>query len=288
MDKYCANSIILIDKPVNFTSFDIIKQLRKRIGIKKIGHSGVLDKPASGLLVCASGRATKLLSLFENGYKIYRADILFGLKTDTYDLTGKIVDKKNDITVNISDLEAVLDEFKGEIIQEVPPYSNVKVNGKRMYKYSLNGRQVKPPSRKVVIYEIKAEKVEHNAASLVVKCSKGTYIRSLANDIGNRLGIYGCIKSLRRTFSYPFSLDDAHNVEELRCMSPNNALSFLPSIKIKEELISKVANGVYFGNLYDIDKLKPGLYRVLAGDCFVSLIEKKENRVIYRFILPND
>ena len=288
MNSSCQNSIILIDKPVGVTSFDIIRKIKKATGIKRVGHSGVLDKNASGLLVCATNRATKLLSLFEDGYKIYEAEILFGIKTDTYDITGNIVAQKKDFIIDKAKLNDVLLKFIGEIIQTPPIYSNIKVNGKRLYKYALEHKDIQRPQRKVTINKIELLEITKNSVFLKVECSKGTYIRTLADDIGESLGVYGCVNSLKRIYSYPFDLKDACKVENIKCKDVNSALEFLPSIRLEEELAVKVSNGVDFCTLFNCKNIKKGLYRVFAGNKLISVIEKKKNnKVIYRLILPN-
>jgi len=288
LNSSCQNSIILINKPIGVTSFDIIKKIKKVTGIKKVGHAGVLDKNASGLLVCATNRATKLLSLFEDGYKIYETEIVFGIKTDTQDITGNVVSQKKDFVIDEEKLSDVLSRFSGEIIQRPPIYSNVKINGKRLYKYALEHKDVERPQRKVFIRKIKLLEIKQNGISLRVECSKGTYIRTLADDIGESLGIYGCVKSLKRIYSYPFDLKDACSIENIECKDVNSSLGFLPLIRLEEELAVKVLNGVNFCNLFDCRNIKYGIYRVFAGNKFVSVIEKKKNnKVIYRFIFPN-
>lgn len=279
------NGIILIDKPKGITSFDVIRLLKKKFGTKKIGHSGVLDKPASGLMICAVNRATKLLSIFEEGYKIYIADIVFGIKTDTLDMQGSIVDTKyTDITKN--DLKKVIDSFRGEILQSVPKYSNVRINGKKLYRYALNHESIELPKRKVTIYDIELVEFGDNSAKIKVKCSKGTYIRSLAYDIGESLNTFGTIRDLRRIFVYPFSIDKAKDVDNAEITPINEALSFLPSISVSKDLVKNVLNGVEFSRIVKCDKLQNGLYRVLDDNKnFIALIISEKDKVSYKFVL---
>ncbi len=282
------NCIILVDKPSGITSYDVIRKLQKITGIKKIGHAGVLDKSASGLLVCATGRATKILSLFEDGYKIYTADIVLGIKTDTYDLEGKVVAKNDNISVSIDEIKNVLTKFQGEIEQTTPMYSNVKVDGKKLYQYALKNQDIEPPKRKVFIYGIEIVGFEDNILSVMVKCSKGTYIRALANDIGEKLGVFGCVKSLKRIFSYPFSIDSANNLDNIECLSINEALNFLPSVRIDDDIKTKVRNGVVFNKIFDIGNLKSGIYRILdKNDKLLAVIEKEKSKTKYKFININ-
>jgi tRNA pseudouridine55 synthase len=282
------DSIILINKPKGITSYDVIRQLQKKLNIKRIGHAGVLDKPASGLLVCATNRATKVLSLFENGYKIYLADILLGVQTDTYDLDGKIINKVDDFDVDIDAIYKVAEKFVGDITQTAPPFSNIKVKGKRLYKYAMKNEEIELPKRNVTVYGIEVLDYKDKVLKVMVKCSKGTYIRSLANDIGMELGVFGSIQSLRRVFSYPFSIESAKDVDNIEPLSINEALNFLPSLRIKDEFVTKIKNGVVFSRIYDCSHLKNGLYRVLdKKDNLLSIIEIKKNSVFYKFIAIN-
>ncbi len=279
------DAVILIDKPKGITSYDVIRKLQKKLSIKKIGHAGVLDKPATGLLVCATNRATKILSLFENGYKIYTAKIQLGVKTDTYDIEGNVLEKKENINLNLDAVRDVLIEFEGEITQKAPPFSNVKINGKKLYQYTLSDEDVELPARRVVVHGIKVVGFDGNFLDVMVKCSKGTYIRSLANDIGERLGVFGCVYSLRRVFSYPFSIESANSCDNIKPISINDALSFLPSLRVSAEIEKKVKNGVVFGRLFDCESLKYGTYRVLNKDnSLLAVVEKHSQKTVYRFI----
>ncbi len=285
----CTNSIILVDKPSGLTSFDVIKKLKQYTNIKKIGHAGVLDKLASGLLVCATNRATKLLSIFENGYKIYEAEILFGIKTDTYDISGEMIAKRDSITVDVLQLKSVLSNFIGNITQEPPIYSNIKIGGKRLYKYALEKKEVRKPKRVVTVYDIEIIKIMENTARLRIKCSKGTYIRTLANDIGEKLGSYGCVKSLRRIFIYPFGISKASKLDDIQCLHIDKALDFLPSIRVEDEVVKYIENGVNFCRMFNCGNLQKGFYKVFVGNMFIAIIEKTlNNKVIYRFVLPNE
>ncbi len=286
MDKRCKDSIILIDKPAGITSFEVVKSLRKTLGIKKIGHAGVLDKPATGLLVLATGRATKLIPIFEDGYKIYVVEIIFGIKTDTYDSTGRVIAQKRDFSLTKEELEGVLERFTGRITQQVPPYSNVKVNGKRLYSYAVRNQQVELPRREVTIHGIRLDSFEQNRATITVKCSKGTYIRSLVNDIGEALNTYACVGRLRRIFSFPFSIEDASTLENPGCIEINEAISHLPSLRVEAYHLKSIENGVPFDRLFDCRVLNDGIYRVLVGNRLVAVVEKKGRAVKYRLILP--
>ncbi len=277
--------IILIDKPKGITSYDVVRQLKKHFNTKRIGHAGVLDKPASGLLICAVGRATKVLSLFESGYKIYVSEIQLGIKTDTYDLEGSVLDIVDNIFIDRDKILSTLEDFIGTIEQKAPIYSNIKVNGKRLHRYAKDNQSVDLPIRRVEIYGIELLNYAENTLNIMVKCSKGTYIRSLANDIGERLGVFGAVKSLRRIFSYPFSVDMAATLENIEIIPLNKALNFIPSLRVEDSLKDKIKNGVPFERLFDCRELQNGLYKILDKDGeLTAIIEKNKTELKYRFI----
>ncbi len=266
------------------TSFEVVKRLRSLIGIRKIGHAGVLDKPATGLLICATGRATKLLPIFEEGYKIYDVGVVFGIRTDTHDITGKIIERLDEFELSEDRLREVLDSFQGSVRQKVPLFSNVKVKGKRLYKYALSNEKVEVPEREVFIYGITLHEFSGSKAKITVKCSRGTYIRTLIDDIGKALGVYAAVGYLRRVYSHPFHVSAASSIDEFKCISIEEALEFLPAIRVEHENEEKILNGVPFDRLFDVSILNKGLYRVLVGKRLAAVIEKGNRRVKYRFI----
>ncbi len=278
------NNIVLVDKPADITSFDVIKILRKRLQIKKIGHAGVLDKMATGLLICATGKATKLLSIFENSYKIYKAQITLGIKTDTYDITGRVLEKRK-VDIDRSKIEETLLKFRGEIEQIPPPFSNVKYKGKRLYKYALKGEKVDIKPRKIMIYDIKLIDFDGYVLTIEVKCSKGTYIRTLAHDIGEDLSCGGVVSALRRTFIYPFSVDEAGDIENPVILNLEKALYFLDEIVVSEDFLSHIKNGVLPCLIFDCSKLKENFYKLVdeSGKA-IAVIERKDKVYSYKAI----
>ena len=285
------NAFLLVNKPVGITSFGVISKLRKILSIKKIGHAGVLDKSASGLLVCGIGKATRLLSIFENEYKVYEAEITFGLLTNTLDMEG-IVLKREPYIINEQAMRDALKNFIGEIEQSVPIYSNVKVNGKKLYQYALSGKEVHLPNRRIFIYSIDIIDMGANTAYLKIKCSKGTYIRSLANDIARSLGTYGTVSKLKRTAIHPFNIKDAvcldQDEESIKnsTISIYDALSFLPNIVIKDRYITNVANGVPIEKISNFENIINGYYKVLSSDSNVLAVICINNRkATYKLVL---
>jgi len=211
------NGILLVDKPSGITSFELVKQVKKQFNINiKIGHSGVLDKFACGLMVLGIGKGTKYLSSFEKNYKIYRAKITFGYETDTLDATGKVV-YKSKYYPTLEEISSVIKrKFIGKIEQIVPLYSNVKVNGKRLYKYALSHQQINPPKKTIYISNITILNYNNNILDIEVVCSKGTYIRALSRDIARSINTFATLTFLERLFIFPFSIENAKPLSDLR------------------------------------------------------------------------
>lgn len=285
------DAFLLINKPAGITSFGVISKLRKILSIRKIGHAGVLDKSASGLLVCGIGKAAKLLSIFENEYKVYEAEITFGLLTNTLDMAG-IVLKRAPYIVNEKAVKNALKNFIGEIEQSVPIYSNVKVNGKKLYQYALSGKEVHLPVRKIFIYSIDIINIGINTIYLKIKCSKGTYIRSLANDIARVLGTYGTVSKLKRTKIHPFKIENSICLDQNKESIKNNiisiydALSFLPNIVVDDRYIANVAHGVPIEKIFDCENLINGYYKVLDRNSnLLAVIYLDNGKAIYKTVL---
>jgi len=218
------NGILLVDKPEGWTSMDVCAKLRGAMHTKRIGHSGTLDPMATGLLVVFAGRATRAVQFAENDEKEYAATLRLGVVTDTQDTTGNVLFEK---PVNVTDdeIEAALEKFKGEIDQIPPMYSAIKINGQKLYDIARRGGEVERKARRVTIHELELISREGNDLLLRVRCSKGTYIRALCNDIGAELGCGGCMASLRRTFAGRFSIENAHTMQMLT--SPETDLESL-------------------------------------------------------------
>ena len=206
--------ILVMDKPEGFTSFDVVAKLRGILHIKKIGHTGTLDPLATGVLVVCVGRATKLVSKLTAEEKVYEAGILFGEKRDTGDITGKIT-ASSDNEITREQFESVFESFTGDIDQIPPMYSAKKVNGKKLYEYARKGIEVKRAPERIHIYSLELLDFSYPHARLRVHCSKGTYIRTLIEDMAEAAGTYATMESLRRTKNGDFSIEDAVTFEEL-------------------------------------------------------------------------
>ena len=206
--------LILADKPVGPTSHRVVHLVRQGTGIRKVGHAGTLDPRASGLLVLCLGAATRLSEYISTSSKCYEAVVRFGAATRTYDGDGEVVSRSTEIPSR-AQVDAALQAFTGEIQQVPPPFSAVKVAGQRAYELARSGKEVDLGPRSVTIYVLRVRDYQPPDLALEVECSAGTYIRSLAHDLGERLGCGGYLSALRRTKAGPFSLDQAVTLDHL-------------------------------------------------------------------------
>jgi tRNA pseudouridine55 synthase len=216
---------ILINKPAGFTSHDVVDKLREITKIKRIGHAGTLDPFATGLLILGIGREfTKKLSIFQKKDKEYIATLKLGAESDTFDKEGKIVEKKVEKIPERKEIEEVLKSFLGEIEQIPPAFSAKKIKGKKLYELARKGIKVRARSQKVKIYEISILEYKFPYLKIKVKCSSGTYIRSLANDIGKKLGCGAYVEELVRTKIGEFSVESAIELSRLNSQNWKNFL----------------------------------------------------------------
>ena len=209
------SGILLINKEEGMTSFDVIRKLRPILKIRKMGHFGTLDPNATGLLPIAIEDATKVISKFEYSYKEYYATLKLGLTTDTYDIWGK-VKSQGDYEKDIDKIKDTILSFVGKSTQVVPPYSAKKVNGKKLYEYAREGIEIELPTTNINILELDILDINPPEVSFRVYCSKGTYIRSLCHDIGNKLGCGGVMSALQRTRVGDFDIKDAYTISEVK------------------------------------------------------------------------
>lgn len=239
--------IYLINKQVNMTSYDCIRKFKSLTRLK-IGHAGTLDPFAEGLLIIMVGRATKLSTLFINHDKIYEGTIAFGISTDTYDSTGKIVDKLENYKATEEAVNSAISKLSGKTTQIPPKYSSIKVKGKKLYDYARKNEEVSIPIREVNV-EFLSYSLKKESLSFKVRVSKGTYIRSLAHDLGVLLGIPSHLKSLKRLQSGPFKVEDAYQIKTIEAgIIPTITLldyaNSLDKVVIKPYLEKLVLNGI--------------------------------------------
>lgn len=242
------NGVLVVNKPRDYTSRDVVNVVGKVLGTKKVGHTGTLDPLATGVLVLCIGKGLKLVELLTNHDKEYVAKIRLGIETDTLDITGNVIKKDNNVSVSTDDIKKVLGKFIGNIKQEVPKYSSIKVNGKKLYEYARNNEEVILPIRDIQIYNLELiSDIENNEFYIKCHVSKGTYIRSLVRDIGYSLGTYATMVELERTKLGDFSLDDAYTLDDIRnnnyyLLNIEDSIN-LSRVIVDSELEKKIRNG---------------------------------------------
>lgn len=256
LEEYLNGSYaILVNKKRDMTSFDVVSKISKLFGIKKVGHTGTLDPLAEGLMVILLGKSTRLSLDITSKYKEYIAGVYLGYETDTYDITGKTT-KVKEVPKNI-DIEKTLSTYNKTYMQEVPIYSAVKVNGKKLYEYARQNLEVSLPKKEVTIKDIKLLTEEKNMFTFKATVSKGCYIRSLIRDIAISLNTLGTMTSLKRTKIDNLKLKDAYTIDEIekakfKLLEIDNLFSY-PKIKVNKELLSKIKNGSKLENIYNIE-----------------------------------
>lgn len=249
------DQLLVVNKPEGFTSRDVINKLSKILNTKKIGHTGTLDPIATGVLVCLTGKYTKLVDLLTALDKEYVAEIKLGIKTDTGDITGNVIDTSNKVILK-NDILDVIKKFPKKYLQTVPKYSAVKIDGKKLYEYARENIDIELPKREVNIYNLELISFNDDIIKIKTKVSKGTYIRSLIEDICDMLGTVGCMKSLVRTYQGVFGIDEAYTLEDIKNNNykSKNIHEFLdyPCINVEECNLKTVLNGGKISNIYNI------------------------------------
>lgn len=285
------NGILNIDKPQGITSHDVVDVIRKLFPKTKIGHTGTLDPIATGVLPICIGSATKLSESLTSENKVYKVKMLLGVETDTYDITGKIVFAsvvpKDDIYI-----KERIKRFIGKQMQLPPLYSAIRVDGKRLYEYARNGMQVDVDPRKIEIFDISDIKVDlsKNEVSMVVSCTKGTYIRSLVNDIGKKIGCGAVMSELERLQTGDFKIEDSIKLydflelpyeEMLKKVIPiEEYFSDRKKINFRDDEYNKFLNGIMF----DIEPTSEEIVRIYLNNKYKGL-GKVENNKLKRFII---
>ena len=277
------NGIILVNKPYGYTSRDVVNILCKKFKTKKIGHTGTLDPIATGVLILCIGSATKLVEALTSDDKEYVATVELGTLTDTLDNTGNVI-KEEKTNVNVNQIKKALEKMQGVYEQEVPIYSAVKINGKKLYEYAREGINVELPKRMVNIKRLELInniKYENNKTTFQIRChvSKGTYIRSLVNDIAHELGTVGTMTSLNRVKQGIFNISDSYTLEDIendnyKLLSIKEALSNVKQVIVSGEALFKIKNGTRLENIYHSDKVlfldefnnEIALYKTLDND----------------------
>ncbi len=247
------NGVIVVNKEKGMTSFDVVHEIKKIFHTNKVGHTGTLDPLAEGVLIICIGNATKIVELITSKDKEYIAEAKLGIKTDTLDTEGTIIDKKD---FNINLLEDTINSYKKTYLQEVPIYSAVKVNGKKLYEYARNNIEVELPKKEVTIKEIELLSSSNDTFKFRCLVTKGCYIRSLINDIANSMNTYATMTSLVRTKQGIISIDEAYTLDDIR--NNNYKLYTIDEvldyqvIEVDEVLEKKIHNGMKIDNTFNI------------------------------------
>ncbi|MDD4298167.1 MAG: tRNA pseudouridine(55) synthase TruB [Bacilli bacterium] len=260
------NGIIVVDKPKGITSRDVVNEVSRIIGIKRVGHTGTLDPLATGVLVLCIGKATKISDLITNYNKEYIAEVTVGIGTDTLDIDGTVLKEVNDVDISKGQVLTVLKGFIGIYNQEVPKYSAVKVSGRKLYDYARNNITIELPKREVEIYDLSLiGDLEDIGGKIIfkIKCSvsKGTYIRSLIRDIGLKLGYPTCMSDLRRTKQGYFTINDCYSLDNVakgdyKLLTLDEALPNLKSISVDKDLEKNIRNGSIIEKTFDDNMIK--------------------------------
>lgn len=258
------DGLLIVNKENNCTSRDVVNEVGRILGTKKIGHTGTLDPMATGVLVLCIGKCTKLVDVITCDEKEYVASVILGISTDTLDITGNVLKKEN-VNFSKEQIEWALSSMMGFYLQEVPIYSAIKVNGKKLYEYARKGEKVSLPKRQVFIKKISlVGDVDCNdcLVSFSFKClvSKGTYIRSLIRDIALKLGTVGVMSSLERTKQGCFSIDSSYSIGDIRSgnfniISIKDYLSFMHTIYVDDVMREDILNGKLLDNIYGADQV---------------------------------
>nr|WP_288665564.1 tRNA pseudouridine(55) synthase TruB [uncultured Dorea sp.] len=257
------HGIINVYKEKGFTSHDVVAKLRGIVGQKKIGHTGTLDPDATGVLPVCLGKATKLCDLLTDKNKTYEAVLLLGKATDTQDITGEVLEEKSTEALTEEKVREAIEGFIGDYEQIPPMYSALKVNGKKLYELAREGKVIERKARPVKILDIQILEIDLPKVRMEVSCSKGTYIRTLCHDIGEKLGCGGCMESLIRTRVSTFRIEDAKTLDEIEALKQEGKLAELlvpidamfpsyPKIMVKDDWKAFAKNG----NPLDLKMLK--------------------------------
>lgn len=255
-DNQPMNVVINLNKPKEISSQQAVIKVKKYFAARKAGHAGTLDPIATGVLIVCLNEATKITRFLSDLNKEYSVRLKFGERTDTFDVTGRIIEKKDCPPLSVADISLVLSHFIGQIKQIPPMYSAIKIGGQQLYKLARKGVDIERPERKITIYRIDLINFEQPYLDLNISCSKGTYIRTLCDEIGNNLGVGAHMVSLERTRVGSFRIEDSVSIEDLKYgkniwCSIDSAISYLNEIVLDEESYFKVKNGLSIINPYN-------------------------------------
>ncbi len=275
------DGLIIVNKPKDCTSHDVVRKVKK-IFNEKVGHTGTLDPMATGVLPLLVGKGTLCSKYLIDHNKEYRAKIELGKKTTTGDTSGEIVEEKKVESLEIENVKNVLNSFVGKQSQVPPMYSAIKVNGKKLYEYARRGEKVEVKPRKIEIYKIELLEISKNEIEFKVSCSKGTYIRTLCEDIAKKLGTVGTMSALERTKVGTFSIEEAVDIDKInesKIITIEKLFENAPKINLENRKLKLFLNGVRLTNMQE-----EGVYRVYSNNIFIGLGTIK-NKLLKRDVI---
>ena len=276
------NGIVIVDKPSGWTSQDVVARLRRVFGTRRIGHGGTLDPMATGVLPVFVDRATRGVEFFEHAEKTYEATLRLGITTDTEDISGTVLTRQ-EVQVTEAEFLAALEAFRGDILQVPPMYSALKVNGQKLCDLARKGKEVERKPRPITIHELTCLSFAGETARLRIRCSKGTYIRTLCKDIGQALDCGGCMEALRRTSAGAYTIEEAVPLQALlEAPDPGVYLRPVDSMFAQYEAVKLTANQekrCRNGNSFSL-ALSDGTYRAYSQSGEFLMLAKVENGVM--------
>ncbi|MBL8911388.1 MAG: tRNA pseudouridine(55) synthase TruB [Archangium sp.] len=279
------NGVLVVDKPKGITSFDVVREVRRALKLKKVGHTGTLDPMATGVLPICVGDATKIAQFIIEATKAYDATLKLGVTTDTLDADGKVVATRVVPEINREVLENALAKFRGTIQQVPPMYSAIKIGGKRLYELARAGEEVERQPREVTVFDLVLRDFTADEVKFSVRSSKGFFVRSLAADLGEALGCGAHLTALRRTQSGPFTLAQSLPLTEIgsaKLVSLSDALKDVPELKLS----AVEAGRVKHGGLVEVPASLTGVHRVIdPSGALLAIAEAVKGRLVYRRVL---
>ncbi len=268
------DGVIIVDKPREWTSHDVVNKMRRLAGARKIGHLGTLDPGATGVLPLVIGRATRLAQFFTRNDKTYQGVIRFGYSTDSYDMDGLATSPETPVTLDRQELEKLFDRFRGELRQVPPPVSAKKVAGRPAYELARKGQPVELEPVTVKVYELQLISVEGCEATILLHCSAGTYVRSIAHDAGQALGCGAFLKSLRRIASGDFTIERARTLEELSALAHEGRLqeALIPAAELLPAFPAELVDAITAGHIRNGRDFRVSPFQAREGTRYVKAV----------------
>ena len=285
-----GDGVIVVNKPAGWTSHDVVSKMRGIAGTRRVGHLGTLDPMATGVLPLMIGQATRLARFWDHSEKIYEGVVRFGFSTNSYDREGEVIGEVTEPIVSADHIEACLGQFRGDILQTPPPVSAKKINGVPAYKLARQNKPVELEPVPVSVYELRLESVDGGRARLYVRCSAGTYVRTIAHELGQALGVGAHLDSLVRLGSGPFTLDQAHSLEDLQQWKNDGHLedALITPPDLLPEFPRAFVDDLTAGHIRQGRDFSVSPFRVPSGAEYVKAVGSDGQLVaIGKIVLPN-